>query len=244
MAFGNKTVLITGASSGIGQATAFKFAAGNYLIITYRQNQAQCQNTADKCRQLGAKDVLILPLDLASDESIEAAIEKAINKFGKIDILINNAGFLVSKNLTEQSFEEISFQVKTNLEGLIKITKLCLPYIKQAIINVGSNLGLIGKRNLSVYCAAKFGVRGFAKSLAKEMPNLLIYTINPPLTATRMGSLAGIAPEKVAEIIFNAANGKYRAKSGADINVGDYIYGEFLGKLISFLRLIKGILKT
>lgn len=235
-----KTVLITGASSGIGQAIAYRFAqAGQRLVLTYHQNQAGVQKTAAQSKNLGAKEVVIVNLDLGDDLSIQSCFKEINTNFTQIDILINNSGFLVVKRLVDSSFEEIDDQLNTNLVGLIKFTKMILPSLTESLVNIGSNLGLVGKSKLAVYSASKFGVRGFSRSLAKEYPNLRVYTVNPPLTATRMGSQFGLAPAKVAEVVFSAANGLYWAKSGSDINVVDYLFGEFLKYFIAPLRAIK-----
>lgn len=235
-----KAVLITGASSGIGQQVAYQFAQdGDNLALTYQSNEAGIKTTAEQCLKLGAGEILTLYLDLDDDQSIIDSFNLVREKLGQIDILINNAGFLVHDNLASQNFAEIRKQININLAGLIKITSLFLPHIKESIVNIGSALGLKGKGRLAVYCAAKFGVRGFSKSLADEMPALRVYTINPSLTATKMGSPSGMPPQKVAEIIYRAAQGLYRAKSGSDINVIDYQYGELWHWPVAILRAIK-----
>lgn len=240
----DKVVLITGASSGIGRAVAFEFARAGYsLAITYNKNKDGGQQTVNKCLKLGVQDIMLAHLDLNDDQSIKNCIENIIEKYKKINILINNAGYLKSNGLNNQTFESINYQIKINLEGLIKITKQCLPYIQEGIINIGSTLGLYGKKNLSIYSAAKFGVRGFTKSLAQELPEFKIYTVNPGLTNTKMGHERGVSPNQVAKIIFNAATGQYKAKSGSDINVKDYEYGEFWKNIILFFRFIKRIIK-
>ncbi|MFA6254838.1 MAG: SDR family oxidoreductase [Patescibacteria group bacterium] len=235
-----KTILITGASSGIGQAIAYRFAKANHrLVLTYHQNQAGIQETAAQSKNLGASGVVAVSLDLGDDSSIQSCFQEIKTNFPQIDILINNSGFLVGKKLVDSSFAEIDNQFSTNLVGLIKFTKMILPSLTESVVNIGSNLGLIGKGKLAVYSASKFGVRGFSQSLAKEYPNLRVYTVNPPLTATRMGSQSGLAPAQVAEVVFRAGSGLYRAKSGSDINVSDYLFGEFLKYFIAPLRAIK-----
>lgn len=239
-----KTVFITGSSSGIGEQTAYLFAAqGDNLIITYHQDKQVGERVATECLRLGAKQVLLLPLELQSDESISQSVEKIVKQFKQVDILINNAATLKHGLLLEQSFTDIEKQIRTNLEGLIKLTRQCLPYLKESLINVSSNLGLKGHKGLATYSATKFAVRGFSQSLAKELPNLLIYSVNPSLTATKMGSPSGVDPKKVAKIIFQAARGCYQAPSGSDINVRDYLYGEKMVKTVKTAKLIKRILK-
>lgn len=239
-----KNILITGASSGIGRKVAFKFAKiGSVMAITYNRNKKGCEETAKGCLSKGAKGVVVLRLNFLDNDTIREVADEVINRFGYVDILVNNAGTLSRGLLADQTEAEISDQIKVNLEGLIKLTSKILPKVRQSVINVGSNLGLQGKGKLAVYSATKFGVRGFSKSLAKEIPKLKIYTVNPCLTATKMGSPEGIDPNKVATIIFLAGLGKYKAKSGSDINVRDYQYGEFWKSWIIVFRFCKRNIK-
>ncbi|MFA5022549.1 MAG: SDR family oxidoreductase [Patescibacteria group bacterium] len=238
-----KTVLITGSSSGIGQATAYRFAqAGSNLIITYHQNQSEGENTVKECLRLGAKKVKLVKLDLANDSSFDNILQTVLADFNQIDILVNNAGVLMRNKLVDQSFFEIDSQIKINLASLMKITKIFLPYIKESIINIGSNLGIKGKGKLAAYSATKFGVRGFSQALSQELPGIRVYAVNPTLTATKMGGPEGLPAAKVADIIYNAAVGNYQAKSGSDINVIDYQYGEFFGRFFGLLRFLKNLI--
>lgn len=227
----NRVVFITGSSSGIGKETAYLFAAhGDSLVLTYHYHKDEGDLAAAKCLALGAKDVLLINLDLTDNESILNVVKTIIDKYSHLDILINNAAFLGKGLLAEQNLATIRLIIKTNLEGPVKLTRACLPHLQESIVNIGSNLGIYPKGGLTVYSATKSGIRSFSKALAEEARHLKIYTVNPSLTATKMGSPAGMAPEKVAAIIFNAALGTYKEKSGADINVWDYIYGSKLKK--------------
>ncbi len=216
--------MITGASRGIGRAVAKRFATGgSRLILTYKDNLALAEEAAKQCLKLGAPDSLLLRLDLTNDLTLEEAVKAIRQKFGEIDILINNAGGLWSGPLERQNLSDIGLQIRTNLEGPIKLTSLLLPNIKEAIVNVGSTLSKIAKRNLTTYSASKFGLRGFTKALAKEHPELRVLLLNPGLTATSMGQASGVEPERVAEVIFAAASGELHVQSGADIDVPEYL---------------------
>ena len=220
----DKVVFITGSASGIGEQTAYRFArAGAKLALTYHSDQQAGEKVSQECQRLGATDILLVKLELTSGESIQDAVRQVVEKYGKIDTLINNAGIISHNMLTDKTFDEISQELEANLIGPIKLTKQCLPHITESIINIGSTLGLTGKKTLSVYSASKFGVRGFTKALAKELPDLRIFMINPSLTATKMGNTRGIAPEKVAEIVYKAATGEIALRSGGDLNVFDYL---------------------
>jgi len=222
----NKTIFITGASIGIGREDAFKFAReGCKLVLTYFRDKKEAQLVSKKCLGLGSPEVLLLPLDIRKDSSITKTVEKIIKRFGRISILINNAAVIYWKPLKEQSFKEIDDQLRTNLEGLIKITKILIPYIDNMIINMGSAASMPGnlKTNQSVYGATKWGVRGFTQALTKEYQNLKFYNFVSGGVATRMKNYKGIAPDKIAQLILDFAKEKYTLKSGLDINARDFI---------------------
>lgn len=219
----DKVVLITGSSNGIGRETAFKFASERAkVVITYCSDVAGGRNTEKRCRELGAAETLLLRLDLRDNKSIAAACDQVVKKFGKIDVLINNAGVIAWKPLREQTLADIEMQIRTNLEGLIKMTRIFLPFVKDMIINIASGAGQTGFADLAPYCATKFGVRGFTQALAQEISGLKMYAVCPDMTKTRMTGLQGRPPEEVARIVLNTAKGKYRKSSGGDINVWDY----------------------
>ncbi len=219
----NKVVLITGSSNGIGRETAFKFASEKAkVVLTYCNDKAGGQNTEKRCRELGSSETLLIKLDLRDNKSILSAVDKVVKTFGKIDVLINNAGVGVWKPLKKQSLADIENQIRTNLEGLIKMTRICLPYVKDMIINIASGAGQTGFAELAPYCATKFGVRGFTRSLAQEISRPKIFAVNPDMTKTRMTDFQGRPPEQVAEVVLNTAKGKYRKTSGSDVNVWDF----------------------
>ena len=218
-----KVILITGSSLGIGRETAFKFAKeGCKVIVTHYKDKKEGEQVARKCLELGASDILLLQLNVMDNTSIKNCAKKAIDKFGNIDILINNAGIVVWKRLKEQTFDDIENEVRTNLEGLIKMTKACLPYIKETIINISSGAGKDAFAGLSTYCATKFGVRGFTQAIAQELSNIKVYSVNPGTTATRMNNFRGIPPENVAEIILRTAKGEIKPDPQRDIDVWEF----------------------
>ncbi|MDO8538111.1 MAG: SDR family oxidoreductase [archaeon] len=216
----NKIVLITGSNTGIGKATALKFAQEKaIIIITYLKNKQQAKETSKECKKLGASVCEFINLDLRKDKSIRDCVKLVIKKFGKIDILINNAGTFVWKPFNEHSFKEIENLTRTNLEGLMKMTNACIPYIKYSIINISSIGGKQIYKNMAVYTATKFGVRGFTQAIAKENPNLKIYCVNPGTTATQMTDSEGMSPEVVAQKIIDVIKEKITVKSGEDIDI-------------------------
>ena len=220
----NKVVFITGSSLGIGRETAFKFAKeGCKLILTYYKDKSEGMAAAKKCMELGAADALALQLNVMDDKSIKDCVKEIIRKYKEISILINNAGIIVWKHFKDQSYEDIEKQIRTNFEGLIKMTKECLPYVNDTIINIASGAGLEGYATLTTYCGTKFAVRGFSQALAQELGKIKVFVINPGVTATRMNEFQGLPPEKVGEIILNTIKGKYKVPSGGDVNIWEYV---------------------
>lgn len=214
-------ILITGATHGIGEATAYRFAKeGAELFLTYNVAKERVKGVERKCREMGAKDVNFYHLDLRNNKSILNLGEK----IKEVDILINNAGVISWKNLENQSFEEIENQIKVNLEGLIKLTKVFLPKVKKRIVNIASGAGKTGYAGLSVYCATKFGVRGFSQSLKSELAGKIdVVVVNPGMTKTRMTNFQGDPVEKVAEVIFKVAIGEMKPDEFGDVDVWEYL---------------------
>ncbi len=223
----NKIVLVTGSSQGIGKAIALEFAKmGARVIITYNANKQKAEENLEKCKKFS--ECLLVHLDITSEDSIIECVKKIIDKFGAIDILINNAGIISWKSLIEQSSKEIDLQIDTNLRGLIKMTKITLPYLlkqnEAIIINVSSGAGKRGTANITLYCATKFGVRGFTESLSQEVPkNVKIYSLNPGKTATKMTDFIGNSPENIANLIVEVVKENIKIKSGEDIDLWRYL---------------------
>jgi NAD(P)-dependent dehydrogenase (short-subunit alcohol dehydrogenase family) len=219
-----KTVLITGSSIGIGRETAYKFAGeGSSIVITYYRDKKEAEATAGRCRELGSPEVLVLHLDVMDSGSIRDAVSRTVKKFGSISVLINNAGVIAWENLDQQDFGKVENQVRTNLEGLIKMTMESLPHVTDTIINIASGAGKQGFSGLAPYCATKFGVRGFTQALAQELSGIRAVTVNPGMTATRMSNYRGDPPEKVADVILRTAKGELGSRSGDDVDVWEHI---------------------
>lgn len=222
-----KVVLITGSSDGIGKETALLFAKhGANIVVTYNKNKKGGEDVFKECKK--TKEPLLANLDVTNDESIKNCVEKTIDKFGAIDILINNAGVLFNKYFIEQNANEIDLQIDTNVKGLIKMTKAVLPYMQGQgngiIINIASAAGKNAYEGLTTYCATKFAVRGFTQALAKELPKeIKIYSVNPGLTATKMTNFQGVNPRKVGEVILKTAEEKISVESGGDIDVWKHV---------------------
>ncbi|TDQ11035.1 SDR family oxidoreductase [Pedobacter metabolipauper] len=163
----NKTVLITGASSGFGKATVKLFHNKGWNVIA-------TMRSPEKENELSALDkVLVTQLDVTSNQTIQNAIQEGIAKFGHIDVLVNNAGYGAMGALEAASEEEVKKQFDVNFFGLIAVTKAVLPGMRQQrsgiIINVSSVGGRITFPFASLYHATKFAVEGLTESMQYEL---------------------------------------------------------------------------
>lgn len=163
-------VLITGASSGIGQATANLFAERGWRVA------ATMRNPADGAELAKHPGVAILPLDVTDPASVKAAVTATLERFGKIDVVVNNAGYGLFGPFETATDEQIQRQFATNVDGIFAVTRAVLPTMRHqgsgTIINVASLGGLITLPLFSLYNATKFAVVGFTESLSFELAPL------------------------------------------------------------------------
>jgi NAD(P)-dependent dehydrogenase (short-subunit alcohol dehydrogenase family) len=215
-----QVVLITGSSSGIGRETAYRFAqTGAKIVLSYNKGKARGEQAEKRCRKLGAESILLLHLDVTDGKSIKDAVKKVLKQHSRVDFLINNAGTGIFIPFRKHTMKDIERQIRTNLEGLIKMTRSFLPHIKKGIINIASAAGKTAYAEMSVYCGTKFGVRGFTQALAEEHPRLKICCVNPDMTATRLTGYEGRPPSEVAEVIFKTVSGMIKVAPGGDVDV-------------------------
>lgn len=217
-------ILITGSSIGIGRETALAFAQeGCNIIITYFEDEDEAAKTAIECKELGAEKVLMVHLDVTDDTSIKQAHETIMSEFNEIGILINNAGVVSYKSLVKEDLDAITNVIRTNVEGLIKVTRMFVNDVTKMIINIGSDASKQAYSHLSVYTASKFAVRGFTQALALELNRIKVYCVNPGMTKTRMSQFRGDDPKDVARIILDTAKEKYHKPTGSDIDVWEHM---------------------
>lgn len=218
-----RTVIITGASKGIGEQLAYWFAKENAaMVLCYHDDGTSAEEIAKRCLAQGATKASPFQLDVRDARGIAKFASQMEKEFAPIDILINNAGVAVWKQLREQSAEEIENQLRTNLEGPIKLTAALIPHIREAIVNVASGAGKTAYSGIVPYCATKFGLRGFTQGLAREH-KVRVLTVNPGMTATRMTGGRGDDPKDVARAIYDAAVGTIKPDSNLDVDAWEYL---------------------
>jgi NAD(P)-dependent dehydrogenase (short-subunit alcohol dehydrogenase family) len=174
-----KTVLITGASTGFGKATARLFATRRWNVIATLRNPGSGTELAQ------LPNVLVTRLDVQDRSSIEQAVTAGIERFGRIDMLINNAGFGLFGVFEATPREKIQEQFDVNVFGMMDVTRAVLPHFRRnksgVIVNVSSGAGVFGLPMISLYNASKFALEGFSESLSYELAaqNIVVKIVEP-----------------------------------------------------------------
>lgn len=188
-----KTVLITGGSRGIGKAVAMKFAENGYqIIINYVSDKTDTEQLKKELLQVGAADILLIKADVSNSEDVKNMVKESIEKFEKIDVLVNNAGITKDNLLMRMSEEEFNKVIQINLKGTYLVTKEVTRYMmkkkKGSIVNLASVVGVAGNAGQCNYAASKAGIIGFTKSVAKELAsrNIRANAVAPGFIETDM----------------------------------------------------------
>jgi 3-oxoacyl-[acyl-carrier protein] reductase len=196
------TAIITGSTKGIGKATAELLAKRGYNVVICSRNQGDIGKTVEEIMPVAkaknisknnsAPQVMGLKCDVCDTSDVNSLVKATMDMFGGIDVLVNNAGILLYKNLADTSEEEWTKTININLTGTFLFCKTVLPHMLKSnsgvIINVSSGAGKMGFPKLSAYCASKFGVMGLSESLAAEVNdyNIRVMTICPGEIDTQM----------------------------------------------------------
>lgn len=201
-----KNAIVTGASRGIGKAIAIKLAdLGANVVLNYRSNINSVNEVVKEIESKGVK-VVAIQGDISKFEDAKKIVDEAMEKLGSIDILVNNAGITKDTLLMRMKEEEFDNVIEVNLKGVFNCTKHVVPIMMKQrsgkIINISSVVGLSGNAGQSNYAAAKAGIIGFTKSVAKEIASrgITVNAVAPGFIATDM---TGVLADKVKENIKN-----------------------------------------
>ncbi len=225
-----KTWLVTGAAGGLGRAiTEHALAKGDQVVATARQPE-----TLSTLQAQYESRIAIAALDVTDAGGADAAVERAIDVFGRLDVLVNNAGFAKIAPFEQTSPEDFQAQIDTNFNRVINLTRAALPTMRQQrsahIINISSGAGRIGAAGMSAYSAAKFAVGGFTESLAKE-----VATFGVQVLALEPGSMqtnwASFATADTADV-----SSDYQVTVGHNLAAAHQLAGNEIGDLQKYAR--------
>ncbi|KAK4309350.1 hypothetical protein Pmani_019011 [Petrolisthes manimaculis] len=201
-----KIAIITGASSGIGAATAIKFSQlGATLCITGR-NADNLKSVAEKCSNGSGNTVppLIVQGDVTKDSDTHAIVDAAVQRFGRLDILVNNAGILELGGIDNTSMEQYDRLMNTNIRSMYQLTMLATPHLintKGNIVNVSSVNGIRAFPGVLAYCVSKAAVDQFTKCVALELASkqVRVNSVNPGVVVTELQKRGGLSEDVYAQ---------------------------------------------
>lgn len=186
-----KIAYITGASSGIGRATALQLASEGVHVGLIARTESKLNDVASEAKAYGVKAV-VAPADIAKIEDVNKAIDKLQNELGSADILINNAGMGRYGSFLEIEPEDWKETFEVNVYGTYHVTRAVLPQMIEKdsgdIITISSSSGLKGTAGSTSYSASKFAIQGMTEALMQEVRrnNIRVFTLNPSLVATEL----------------------------------------------------------
>lgn len=201
-----KTVLVTGASSGFGEALVVAFADAGWNVAATMRNLAKAPASLHEL-----SNVLVQQLDVTDETSIRDAVEAIESHFGPVDVLLNVAGNVVQGTLEELSLDQVRAQLETNVVGLVAVAKALLPGMRHRrsghIINFSSGGGLIGVPRLDAYVASKFAVEGLSEALSRDISHLglQVTIVEPGVFHTGLGESA-VQPSRTIDAYAPAAH--------------------------------------
>lgn len=200
-----KVAFITGGGTGIGRACAVEFAReGAHVVVSARRNEP-LRDVVREIEKSGGQ-ALAVAADVVKRESIESALSGAVEYFGRLDTVVNNAGAVVVADADHTSDEDWHRVIETNLTGAFFVSRAALPWLRKAgggsIINIGSALGLVARKQRAAYCASKFGMTGLTKAMAIDhaYEKIRVNCICPTIVETELGMQSiAVLPDPEAE---------------------------------------------
>ena len=202
----DKVALITGGGRGIGKAVALAYGREGAELAICARTGSELEETAKEIRALGA-DCLAVVCDVSLEESVAKTAQEVQEKFGRIDVLINNAGVMTRPTpLAELEVRKWDYTISVNLRGPFLMTRALLPLMMRqksgSIIYVSSSIGRGAYANFAAYAASKWGIEGLTQTLAAEVSphNIRVNSVEPGYVATKLTGYHGSRPDSVTEV--------------------------------------------
>lgn len=187
-----KVTFVTGGGTGIGRACAVLFAREGAQVVVSARRSELLRSVVHEIEAAGGQ-ALAVASDVTQRESVESALAGAVEYFGRLDVVVNNAGTVVVADADHTSDEEWRQVIDVNLTGAFFVSRAALPWFRKAgggsIVNIGSALGLVARKQRAAYCASKFGMTGLTKAMALDHAHekIRVNCICPTIVETELG---------------------------------------------------------
>jgi NAD(P)-dependent dehydrogenase (short-subunit alcohol dehydrogenase family) len=230
MAFQPQVAIVTGASRGIGRATAIALAGQGVAVALAARNPEDLVAVENRIREIGGRAFTVVA-DVSDESAVGEMVEETARKLGPVDLLVNNAGVVERSPIVETNLSTWRRVLDVNLTSAFLCTRAALPRMLERargrIVNVSSISGTLGTPELSAYCASKWGLIGFTKAAAEELRphNVQVFSVCPGSVNTEMlqkglpGAIPDMEPEDVAGVIVYLATEAPEAMTGASVDV-------------------------
>lgn len=233
----DKVVLVTGASQGLGRALAFAYASEGAKLVINARSEEKLHPVAEEAERLGA-EVLAVPADVADSESVDRLVSQAADRFGRIDVLVNNAGLLGPRVKIEEFPEDEWRKVMdANLTGLFLVSKAAVPHLASgaSVINLVSGVSIEGRPEWGAYSVSKFGVEGLTQIMAAELQDrgVRVNAVDPGGMNTEMRAAAysaedaesRVAPEDNVDVFLYLASDESKDVTGQRFKAQEFKRG-------------------
>ncbi len=216
----NKVALVTGAGRGIGKAIALAYVREGAKMAICARTGSEVEQTTSEIRDRGA-DCLGLVCDVSVEESVASLVEEVEGCFGRIDVLVNNAGVMTRPiPVAELEVKKWDYTMAVNLRGPFLVTRAILPHMMKqkggSIINLSSTIGRGAYANFCAYAVSKWGIEGFTQTLAAEVRScgIRVNSVEPGYVATKLTGYQGSQPESVTDVFVFLATDESKAVTG------------------------------
>lgn len=227
MSLVGKVVIVTGASSGIGATTAEAFAKQGSKVVLVGRNEPNLKAAESVCKAANSKaELLAIVADVTVDA--ERIINSTIDRFGQLDVLVNNAGIFEVGNILDIDVEQFDRIFNTNLRAVFLLTKFAAPHLIKTqgnIVNVSSIAGLRSIRDVSSYCASKAALDQFTRCIALDLApkKVRVNSVNPGVIVTDIQRRRGLSPKEVDDFYLRSKETHPLGRAGEAKEVADAI---------------------
>lgn len=233
MGSANKTALVIGGNDGIGKAVAERFVTEGIRVVIFARREEQCRSVVEMLNAIvvGSSAAAYVSGDITSEQDLKRAVEKAVERFGRLDILVNVAAAQSAGTVMDATVEDYRHMFGVNVMGYGLAAKAAIPQLLKsnsaAIINIASLNGCIGVANRTLYNCSKAAVIEMTKSIACDYPSIRVNSISPGFTASESMMLglssSGIDPQECADLMSSRILMKRMGKPGEIASVVNFL---------------------